>query len=174
MKKIDLGCGKNKKEGYTGIDKFNLEGVDIVMNLEREKLPFADNSVDEINASHLLEHINNIFFVLNECWRVLKPHGKMTIEVPYFRSFWSDVALDHKRKFGVWSWYSLRSENPEKYFCKAVFKVNKLKLFWVGKKHVLFFLFEIIINRMQKVYESIFSHLLPVDFMSVELEAVKC
>ena len=31
--KIDLGCGKNKKEGFIGVDQYAMEGVDVVLNI---------------------------------------------------------------------------------------------------------------------------------------------
>lgn len=34
--KLDIGCGRNKKEGFYGVDIFDFEGVDIVADL-REK-----------------------------------------------------------------------------------------------------------------------------------------
>lgn len=81
--KLDLGSGGTKKKGFIGIDAVLGPGVDIEHNLE-EGIPFSDNSVGEIYASHFLEHVQNrkVPFVLKECARVLKPKGKVTIEVP--------------------------------------------------------------------------------------------
>ncbi len=31
--KLDLGCGKNKKVGWIGVDCLPFEGVDVVFNL---------------------------------------------------------------------------------------------------------------------------------------------
>ena len=45
MIKIDLGCGINKPQGYVGIDTIDIEGVDIVRDVEKRGLPFSDNSV---------------------------------------------------------------------------------------------------------------------------------
>ena len=33
--RIDLACGKNKKEGYFGIDKYPGDNVDAVIDLEQ-------------------------------------------------------------------------------------------------------------------------------------------
>jgi ubiquinone/menaquinone biosynthesis C-methylase UbiE len=64
----------------------------LVLDIEKEKLPFGDNSVDEIVAMHVLEHIFRPDPVMNELHRVLKPGGKMLIEVPKAgtHSFWKD------------------------------------------------------------------------------------
>jgi len=54
--KLDLGCGQNPREGYEGVD---LYGDKAKHKVDLFKFPwkFADNSVDEIHASHFLEHV---------------------------------------------------------------------------------------------------------------------
>lgn len=109
--KIDLGCGKTKKEGYVGIDKYQMEGVDILCDFEKEKLPFEDNSVDRIYASNVLEHIDNIFFLMEECYRILKPDGMMKILVPHYKSRIAFQDPTHIRFF---------TETTFKYFGKNI------------------------------------------------------
>ena len=86
--KLDIGCGKNKKEGYIGIDQFPMEGVDLVLDIRKEKLPYEDNEVDEVHASHFLEHLTaeERVSMLNEIYRVLKPGGTVTIITPHWAS----------------------------------------------------------------------------------------
>lgn len=84
--KLDLGCGKNKAPGFVGVDSRKFEGVDVVCNLAKGRWPWKDASVDEVNASHFVEHLSaeeRIHFV-NELWRVLKPGGKATVSVPHW------------------------------------------------------------------------------------------
>lgn len=85
--KLDLGCGSNKKEGYIGVDFIAFEGVDVVADLT-QRWPFEDNSIDEVNASHIIEHFTasqRIHFV-NELYRVLKKGSKATIISPHWAS----------------------------------------------------------------------------------------
>jgi ubiquinone/menaquinone biosynthesis C-methylase UbiE len=81
---LDLGCGQNKREGFTGVDKYPAPGVDIVHDLAVFPWPFADNSVDEAHSSHNLEHIDGVdrlpFF--QELYRVLKPGGTALFITP--------------------------------------------------------------------------------------------
>lgn len=56
--KLDIGCGANKQEGFIGMDIRQLDGVDIVHNIEQYPWPFPDESVSLSVASHVLEHIN--------------------------------------------------------------------------------------------------------------------
>lgn len=82
MRKIDLGCGNNKGEGYIGVDKYPYHCVDVVRDIDLHGLPFDDSSVDEVYTSHFLEHCQDLVFVMNEIHRVLRPGGRVTIIVP--------------------------------------------------------------------------------------------
>lgn len=88
--KLDLGCGPNKKAGFSGVDQYAFPGVDYVVNLgDRSKpWPFPDNSVEEANSSHFIEHLTateRVYF-MNELYRVLVPGGKCQLVVPYWGS----------------------------------------------------------------------------------------
>ena len=86
--KIDLGCGPNKKEGFIGVDQFAFPNVDHVVQIGREPLPFADGEVEEVHASHFVEHLNAAerCSLFNELFRVMKPGAKMTMIVPHWGS----------------------------------------------------------------------------------------
>lgn len=92
--RLDLGCGYYKPPGYIGIDNLVGEGAqianaenapDILMDLDRGPLPFADHSIAEVRSSHFLEH-SNLDHVINESWRVLRPGGRFVFIVPYANS----------------------------------------------------------------------------------------
>lgn len=84
--RLDLGCGRRKKQGFKGVDKFSIVEPDILCDVETERLPFDDSEVSEIYSSHVFEHIRDTQSVMNECHRVLKPGGLLTIRVPYWTS----------------------------------------------------------------------------------------
>lgn len=107
--RLDLGCGKNKKAGFVGVDREAFEGVDRVLDLvayrrpppvapgqrlllggppEFEAWPWPDASVSEVHCSHFIEHLDaeeRAHFV-NELYRVLAPGGKATIIAPSWSS----------------------------------------------------------------------------------------
>jgi SAM-dependent methyltransferase len=87
MVKLDIGCGKNKREGFVGVDQYAMEGVDIVHDV-RQPWPWEDNSVEEVHCSHFLEHLTQLERVkfFNELYRVLKPGAKATIITPHWAS----------------------------------------------------------------------------------------
>ncbi len=96
--KLDLGCGKNKKESFLGVDCLDFPGVDYKVDLGSERWPWEDSSVDEAHCSHMLEHLvpkERIHFA-NELWRVLKPDGKALIVVPHWASCRAYGDLTHQ------------------------------------------------------------------------------
>lgn len=86
--KLDLGCGDNKKEGFTGVDKFKTGSTDIVHDLFVYPWPFDDGSVSEIHSSHFFEHIagHDRPRFMEEVYRVLETGGKATFITPYYKS----------------------------------------------------------------------------------------
>lgn len=85
--KLDLGCGKNKKAGFIGVDNISFDGVDVVHDL-RTQWPWEKESVEEVHCSHFLEHLTNAERVhfWNELYRVMKPGAKAQIIVPHWSS----------------------------------------------------------------------------------------
>ena len=57
MVKLDIGCGKNKRDGFTGVDQYAMEGVDVVCDV-RKPWPWEPGTVDEVNCSHFVEQLH--------------------------------------------------------------------------------------------------------------------
>ncbi|MBU2564053.1 class I SAM-dependent methyltransferase [Patescibacteria group bacterium] len=74
--KLDIGCGERKKKGFVGIDIDPNSDADIIASAL--DLPIENDSIDEIQSSHLIEHFlpkeTQRFF--DEIYRVLK-RGKL-------------------------------------------------------------------------------------------------
>ena len=84
--KLDLGCGKNPKQGFVGVDALDF-GQDVKADL-RKRWPWNDGSVEEVHCSHFLEHLTQderVHF-FNELDRVLVKGGKATIATPHWLS----------------------------------------------------------------------------------------
>ncbi len=86
--KLHLGCGNDIRGGYINIDKYD-SAADVVADIC--DLPYEDNSVDEMLAFQVIEHLpywqtgnfkhsTDQFFL--EAYRVLKPGGFMITECP--------------------------------------------------------------------------------------------
>jgi len=79
--KIDIGCGKNKKLGYIGIDIDPNSKADIIASALN--LPLENDSVDEVVSFHLVEHFlpNEAQQFFDEIYRILKPMGVANIKI---------------------------------------------------------------------------------------------
>ncbi len=95
---LDLGCGHTKSIGFIGVDRFALPGVDIVANVDCP-LPFRDDSVDLLFASHSLEHINDLMAVIKEIFRVCKHGAQVCIVAPYYQQGLNLANPYHKQVF---------------------------------------------------------------------------
>ena len=71
---------------YINIDARKGENVDLVCDITR--LPFEEDSVDEIYMCHSLEHIemNKISWYIEYLYKLLKRGGEMYISVPNFEA----------------------------------------------------------------------------------------
>lgn len=96
---LNLGCGYKKLDGYINIDNNPSCFPDMLIDLEKAKLPFKDKSIDTVYSSHVLEHIRNIRPLLLEIRRVLKKDGLMVSIVPYFNSVGAYQDPTHVRFF---------------------------------------------------------------------------
>jgi hypothetical protein len=99
--RLDLGAGQSPREGFESVD---LHAPDAKHRVDLFKFPFPweDNSVSELHASHFIEHLparevelrdvvadanqfigqDFLFAFFDECWRILKPGGLLTVIVP--------------------------------------------------------------------------------------------
>lgn len=82
--KLNMGCGERPLEGFVNVDIVKLKGVDIVHDMEKFPYPFKDNSADFILMDNVIEHLNDTVGVMKECYRILKPGGRMQLVFPYY------------------------------------------------------------------------------------------
>lgn len=79
--KLNLGAGGIEYPGYLSVDMYDSRAH---VSMDITKLDFDDNSVTEILASHVFEHLNpyKSIEILSDWLRVLKPGGKLIMEMP--------------------------------------------------------------------------------------------
>lgn len=81
--KLHVG-GQEVKPGWKILNIQPGPNVDYIGDCVSLK-QFADNSVDEVYASHVMEHLGfrqELPAALREIWRVLKPNGTLRVSVP--------------------------------------------------------------------------------------------
>ena len=79
--KLNLGAGGIDYPGFLSVDLYDKRAL---IKMDITKLEFDDNSATEIMASHVFEHLNpyHSIDILKEWLRVLKPGGKLSMEMP--------------------------------------------------------------------------------------------
>lgn len=80
---LNLGCGSSWHPHWINLDFHDHGGKVIAYDL-RLGIPFSDCSFDVVYHSHILEHFQHDYAkrFLQECLRVLKPHGLLRVVVP--------------------------------------------------------------------------------------------
>lgn len=117
MNVLEIGCGIHRSgETTVAIDKIRTPQVDIVRDVAKRGIPFADNTFDQVRAYDVIEHIESyedLIFLFNEIWRVLKPEGLFHFTTPngVINSF---AHMTHVRAFSAGSFEYLKDVgNPE-------------------------------------------------------------
>jgi len=128
--KLNIGCGNDIRVGYINIDKYNNTG-NVDYNSDMGDLPFEDGYADEIYTSHVFEHIpiNEMYSVVEEWKRVLKPNGDLIIRCPNLEhevKIWLD-ASDEEKWSAVPRIFGSQSHEGNTHYCG--FNPTSLKAF---------------------------------------------
>lgn len=84
--KLNVGCGRDIREGYVNIDGADLPGIDFVVDLDdcaATPLPLPDDHFLELELIHVLEHLHNPLPLMQELWRVAAPGARLLVRVPH-------------------------------------------------------------------------------------------
>ena len=89
LKKLHLGCGGKKLDGWINVDIEASCSPDEIVDLEKFPWPWQDDSVDHILMSHVLEHLGerrDIYLqIIQELYRVCVDGALIEIHVPHPR-----------------------------------------------------------------------------------------
>ncbi|MDI6717442.1 MAG: class I SAM-dependent methyltransferase [Patescibacteria group bacterium] len=142
---LNIGCGNGDYESYLikNYQKWKFYGVEPnilsyqiaktidgfkVFNGDLKSARYKDNYFDVILMNHSLEHMPNPMENIAECFRILKPGGRLVVAVPNFNCF-------TRRLFGSY-WFHLDAPRHLFHFSSDVlkamleknnFKINSLK-----------------------------------------------
>jgi len=128
--KLNVGCGRNIKEGWINLDSAELSGVNLVHDLDNVRdnpIALPDESVERFLLSHVLEHVRDSLGLMQDLWRLARPDAVAVIRTPHGGSddAWEDqthLRAYFPRSFGFFSqpfyWradYGYKGDwNPEK------------------------------------------------------------
>ena len=154
-KKLHIGCGRIKLDGFVNIDISEKVQPDKVVNIEKG-LPFEDNSFEYIYSCNVLEEIRPQYwdFVLREIGRVAKNGCILELNLP-FDNLYQRGRANHYRTFNWDSFFVFAEGQQCDYSAPLILRNLKKKpnlfiklwfnLFPFLKKHV-HFKFKIIKN----------------------------
>jgi len=120
---VDVGCGRKKFRGSTGLDERSNSMADMHHDLNTFPYPLKDNIYDIVICRHVLEHMDNVPATLEEFYRAAKPGGIVIVEVPHFTHPEAFRHWQHKHFFTMGSLDYFAPGNP--YYKTALEMVNK-------------------------------------------------
>ena len=97
--RLNIGCGIAIEENAINLNLSTLPRVDVVWDLDKFPYPFPDNTFKEILAQDIMEHLDDIFKVMEEVWRILKPGGTIYIHTTFWKTEDSYTDPTHKHFF---------------------------------------------------------------------------
>jgi SAM-dependent methyltransferase len=138
-------------------------GIEVArVDLEEQRLPWPDASVDVVICNQVLEHLKNIWLPMSEMHRVLKPGGHAVLSVPNLASLHNRILLGIGRQptsirvFGphvrgyTWNEFRLLVERDGAYAIQAARGAGfypvpspwsaPLSAAWKGASHTMVFL----------------------------------
>lgn len=108
---LDIGAGHgddlliakkfNPKANLYGIEVYETYANELrqlgitvhSINIEKDALPFATQSMDVVIANQIMEHVKEVFWLMHEISRTLKVGGGLIIGVPNLASFHNRLLL---------------------------------------------------------------------------------
>lgn len=136
-KKLNLGSGNHKKEGFVNLDWNLINNPDVAHDLNKFPYPFKDNTFDSVEAFHILEHLEKPFLVMKELHRILRPGGRPILKVPHFsRGF---TRAEHSHGFDVTFpfYFDKRFAESLSGFQGFEFELEKMEFHWFAFTHLL-------------------------------------
>jgi SAM-dependent methyltransferase len=135
MKRLNLGCGESKKEGFINVDWHSELNPEVKHDLNVFPYPFAEAEFDDIEAFHILEHLDRPFQVMKELHRILKPGGTLSLRVPHFsRGF---THAEHAHGFDLSFAQYFNRHFTRSGFFGVEFRLDRLTLRWLAFFHLL-------------------------------------
>ena len=182
---LDVGCGGCKIPGAVGIDRCELPGVDVTMDLDRRPWPFPDSTFDHVVCKHSLSHLADFIGAIEEIYRVAKPQALVEILAPHYTSDNANTDPTIKTRVGIrtMNYFCEQYDFKYHYYSKARFfmerrwisfrecptelrattKANFAR--WIGLEHL--------VNAAPRIYERFFAYVIPASEVYFRLRALK-
>lgn len=128
IKRYKRYIGKDyNPQKYITLDRVMLPGVDIACDITKG-LPFENDTIDDIICVHVLEHVQDLEFIMREFHRILKPNGLLKIWVPHCFSPGAFGDSTHVRFFTFETLKQFDKTHPVHYYYDFHFKFIKSRI----------------------------------------------
>ena len=174
--KINFGCGNDKRKGYINVDMSKQVKPDVVWDLEKTPLPFKDNSVTEILAFHVVEHVRNFIPLIHDFWRISKNKSIIKVKTPFYSAWGQFNDPTHVRFFSpmTFNYFNKGNYSHQVGSNKDMFKIKKVRInYGIGRLKKLNWLINPFLNFHQEFYCRFFAWILPASEIEYELEVIK-
>ena len=115
MIELNLGCGNEIHEAAYNLDKKDF-GQEYIRDVDKECLPFCDNSIDKVFCKHAFEHFRESRWVLDEILRVLRDDGVAEIIVPHYQGKGA-YQIGHEKYFSEKAFDGIAGWKKERVIC---------------------------------------------------------
>jgi SAM-dependent methyltransferase len=131
--RLNVGCGRNIRDGWINLDSAALPGVDIVCDLEQLRahpIDLPDDSVEFFLLSHVIEHVQDSLGVMQELWRLARPGATAVIHVPHGGNddAWEDPTHVRPYFVGSFGYFSQPQYWRADYGYRGDWNVEKIQL----------------------------------------------
>jgi len=133
---LNLGCGLDQRqsteeEKWVNVDIREEVKPDLVWDMEKTPYPFPDCEFDLVLLKDSLEHVSfrRVENVIKECYRILKPDGKLMIQCPDLEAIARKVILDQHKgaNFKALSYWVYGEQDYNENYHKSGFTMRALR-----------------------------------------------
>jgi predicted SAM-dependent methyltransferase len=109
VRRLQLGTGSNPYAGWLNTDVVDFRRRNEVVYLDATKpFPLPDDAFDTVFSEHMIEHLTYAdgLHCLSECFRVLRPGGRIRVATPSLRrvaALYRDDLSNLQRRYLDWA-----------------------------------------------------------------------
>jgi predicted SAM-dependent methyltransferase len=131
VRKLQLAASNNLIPGWLNTDVFLNHDAVVYLDATR-RFPLDDNTFDYIMAEHMIEHVEYpaAQVMLRECYRVLKPGGRVRIATPDLRVLMALYTCEKTNMQSHYIEWAVTRFMPDVRECQDVFVINNFFRAW--------------------------------------------
>jgi len=172
-KVLDIGCGRNKFPGSTGIDFAANAHADIRHDLGVFPYPVADDQFEVVLMRNVIEHLQDVVALMEEVHRVGKEGCEVVITTPHFSSLYSYQDPTHVRHLAYDSMdYFTEDTSHSNFYSSKRFRM-KGKGIDFGKSFPLSQIAKGLFLLSAHKYEKHFAFLFPANSLWFHMQVIK-